>query len=200
VTPRLAVLFLRSRQSGLALGLILGAALCTWLGFAQTDRAGLTRYLAVFAPVVPAVILAVSAQTPFGEAERTAGRSLPLLRAGHLGGLLLWGGLLLALAGATEPLPGTSGILLRDGAAFAGIALLGARFLGPAASWLPAVAYAAVVSVGQMRGEPDATWWMWPMRDAGDGAALGIALGLLIAGLAAVAWYGAADRAGGVVG
>ncbi len=66
MTLRLAVLFLRSRQSGLALLIILAAALATWIGFTQTDRAGLTRYLAVFAPVVPAVVIAVSAQAPFG--------------------------------------------------------------------------------------------------------------------------------------
>ena len=196
MTPRLVVLFLRSRQSGLALVIILAAALATWIGFTQADRAGPTRYLAVFAPIVPAVVLAVSAQTPFGEAERTAGRSLPLLRAGHLGGLLLWGGLLLALSGTTEPLPGTVGILLRDAAASAGIALLGARLLGPAASWLPAVAYSVAVCVGLLRDVPASAWWMWPARHAGDGPALVFATALLVAGLTVVAWHGPHDHSG----
>ena len=196
MTLRLAVLFLRSRQSGLALLIILAAAFATWIGFAQTDRAGLTRYLAVFAPVVPAVVLALSAQEPFGVAERTASRSVPLLRAGHLGGLLLWIGLLLVLSGATEPLPGTIGILLRDAAAYAGIALLGARFLGPAAAWLPAVAYAVAVCIGLLRDVPASAWWMWPACNAGDGPALGSAAALLVTGLALIAWLGPQEHSG----
>ena len=196
MTLRLAILFLRSRQSGLALLIILAASLATWIGFAQTDRAGLTRYLAVFAPVLPAVVLAMSAQAPFGEAERTASRSVPLLRAGHLGGLLLWTGLLLVLSGATEPLPGTLGILLRDAAAYAGIALLGAHFLDPAASWLPAVTSAVAVCIGLLRNVPASTWWMWPARHAADGPALGVAAALLLAGFALVAWLGPHEHRG----
>ena len=199
MTPRFAVLFLRSRQSGLALVVILAAAVGAWVGFIQSDRAGLTRYLAVIAPVVPAVVIAMSARAPFGEAERTASRSLSPLRAGHLGGLLLWAGLLLVVSGATEPLPGTIEILLRDAAAYAGIALIGARFLGASASWLPAVAYAVAVCIGQLRDVPRSTWWMWPIRDAGDGPALAIATALLVAGLAVVVWHGPHERPGASV-
>lgn len=196
MNSRLWTLYLRSRRVGPAVVAVAGVATLAWWLLAASDDPSLTMLLLTVVPLGAAAVVGVGAGSPFGEAERTASRALATLRLGHLGGLLAWEALALAVANRAEPGDATAWTLVRNGAGYAGVALLGARFLGAGVAWAPPVAYGALVAVAALGGaDPDA-WWLWPVRATGDGSALAIALGVLLAGLAIVAVQGARDVPG----
>jgi hypothetical protein len=144
------------------------------------------------APLAAAVVVGTTVRSPFGEAERTASQPLPPLRLGHLALLLGYGGVGLALAGVV-PDDGSLGMLLRNGAGFAGLALIGARIFGTAASWLLPLAYGGGVFFAYLIRPANDAWWRWPLQSADDGSAFAIALALLASGLAIVVIAGARD-------
>ena len=126
---RLATLFLRSRQTGPISIALAAVAIAAGLGLAASNNDDLNRFLRMVAPLAVAVVIGAGAGSPFGEAERTASRPLPPVRFGHLVLLLATGAALLALADVA-PADGGLGVLLRNGAGFVGLSLIGARLLG----------------------------------------------------------------------
>lgn len=190
--PRLAVLYLRSRLIGPALATALAIAAFAWWGLGEADSELMIRLLLVTTPLVVACAVVVTARSPFGEAERTASLRLPLVRLGHLAAVLAVAALALAIANAAESEPWAAGVLARNLAGFAGLALLAARLVGTGASWLLPLFWgmAALVAGSERQ-------WAWPIEAGDDRWATRIALGLLALGLLAVVPAGARDARDG---
>ena len=200
MTVRLASLYLRSRLTGGATAAVAAVAALAWLFLDLSEDRSLTTLLLTVMPVGAAVVVGASARSPFGEAERTASFSLPALRLGHLGGLLAWAGLALAAANTAAPGDAAAWTLVRNGAGYAGLALLGSRLLGAGVAWVPPVAYGVavfVVWVGLLEPKPE-RWWLWPVQDGADGSAWATALVLLGGGLAVAAQWGPREESGEV--
>ena len=189
---RLMILFLRSRMAVPALLVLTAVAAAAGFALDASDDADLTLLLRLTAPLAAAVVVGVAVRSPFGEAERTASQPLPPLRFAHLTLLLAYGVAGFALA-SVVPDDGSLGMLLRNGAGFVGLALIGAWTLGTAASWLFPLAYGGGVFFAYLSRPPSDAWWRWPLQSADDGSALAIALSLLAAGLAIVVTAGARD-------
>jgi hypothetical protein len=190
--PRLTVLFLRSRMVRPALLVLTAVAAAAGVALDASNDSDLTLFLRMMAPLAAAAVVGVAIHSPFGETERTASQPLPPLRLAHLGLLLAYGGLGLALA-SVLPDDGSLGMLLRNGAGFVGLALIGAWILGTAASWLLPLAYGGGVYLAYLARPASDAWWRWPLQSADDGSALAIALSLLAVGLAFVVTAGARD-------
>ncbi len=185
---RLASLYLRSRRTGLALALLAAVAAATWLWRrVATGEDALSIMLLITAPsLTAACVIGATASSPVADLEATASRALPLLRLGHLGGLLALAALgLTAVGGALD------GALVRDLAGFTGLALLTARLAGSAAAWSVPLAYGALaVLVGPT------PRWAWPVQAAANQEAAVIAALLLVLGLGVIVWSGARDQIG----
>jgi hypothetical protein len=195
VSRRLLWLYLQSRRTWTALALLAGSAAAGWGILERSHDTGLEAFLLIVMPLGSAVVIGISVGSPFGEAERTAGRSLPALRLGQLSGLLLVAGLSLALANAADTGTGTAWVLLRNGAGYAGLALLGARLLGSSVAWVVPVSYGLMVSLVARLLASEA-WWLWPAQDTLDGSAWASALVLLGLGLVAIVPDGARESPG----
>jgi len=174
------VLFLRSRLVGPALIWLLVAGLLAWFCLVRYD--GLPLDLAAVAlPLLPAVVIGVTARSPFGDVEVVASRPLPLFRVLYLAGLLVIGAALLISAA------GIAGVALRLAFArtlvgYTGLALLCGRILGYRLAWLAPLTYAAVTLY------LDATSrWAWPKQVPVEGWSLFCALVLGALGLLAAA-------------
>jgi hypothetical protein len=191
-SSRLMTLFLRSRMAVPALLVLTGVAAATGLALDASHQTDLTLLLRLTAPLAAAIVVGVSVHSPFGEAERTASQPLPPIRFAHLTLLLAYGVAGFALA-SVVPDDDSLGMLLRNGAGFVGLALMGAWLLGTAASWLLPLAYGGGVYFAYLARPPSDAWWRWPVQPAGDDSALAIALSLLAAGLAIVVIAGARD-------
>jgi hypothetical protein len=189
---RLTILFLRSRMAVPVLLVLTAVAVAAGFALDASNHADLTLLLRMTAPLAAAIAVGVSVRSPFGEAERTASQPLPPLRFAHLTLLLAYGVAGFALA-SVVPNDGSLGMLLRNGAGFVGLALIGAWMLGTAASWLLPLAYGGGVYFAYLTRPVSDAWWRWPVQPAGDGSALAIALSLLAVGLAIVVTAGARD-------
>src|SRR5262245_43129226 len=179
--PRLTMLFLSSRMIVPALFVLIAVAAAAGFALDASDDTDLTLLLRMMAPLAAAIVVGVSVRSPFGEAERTASQPLSPLRLAHLTLLLAYGAAGFALA-SVVPDDGSLGMLLRNGAGFVGLALIGAWLLGTAASWLLPLAYGGGVFFAYLTRPVGDAWWRWPVQPAGDGSALAIALGLLLSG------------------
>jgi len=191
-------LFLRSRRTAVAIATLAGVAAVTWWTLDQSRDASLTAMLLTVMPLGAAAVIGGGTGSPFGETERTASFPVPALRFEHLGGLLLLAALALTLANQAESAPAAAGILVRNGAGYAGLALLTARLTGAGLAWLLPVGYGMAVWSAKLAEVPAHRWWMWPAEDATDGSAWVSALLLLALGLAAIAVWGARDEPGEV--
>jgi hypothetical protein len=190
--PRLVFLFLRSRLVGVSLLVLTAIAAAAGFALDNSDNVDLVLLLRLTAPLAAAVAVGATVRSPFGEAERTASQPLPPLRLAHLALLLIFG--VAGLALATFALDdGSLGMLLRNGAGFVGLALIGAWLLGTAASWLLPLAYGGGVFFAYLSLPPSDAWWRWPLQPAGDDSALAIALALLAGGMAIIVIAGARD-------
>jgi hypothetical protein len=189
---RLTFLFLRSRTVMPALIALTAIAAATALTLDASNYSDLILLLRIAAPLAVAVVVGVSIRSPFGEAERTASRPLPPLRLAHIALLLAFGVAGFALA-SVVPDVGSLGMLLRNGAGFVGLALIGAWLLGTAVSWLLPLAYGGGVFFAYLTRPLSDAWWRWPVQKTDDGSALAIALGLLAVGLTMVVIAGAPD-------
>jgi hypothetical protein len=189
---RLMTLFLRSRMAVPVLLVLTAVAAGAGLALDASHHTDLTLLLRMTAPLAAAIVVGVSVHSPFGEAERTASQPLPPLRFAHLTLLLAYGVAGFALA-SVVPDDGSLGMLLRNGAGFVGLALIGAWLLGTAASWLLPLAYGGGVFFAYLNRPVSNAWWRWPVQSADDGSALAIAFSLLAIGLAIVAIAGARD-------
>jgi hypothetical protein len=147
-----------------------------------------------------AVIIAVTAGSPFGEPERAAGSRLPFLRLAAAAALTVLAAGLLAAAGTGLSLAGGFPDVLRNVAGLTGIGLLCAVLLGGPLAWIGPLAYLLAGLYGlytDWHPPTLSTPWLWPARPPHDvGGALCAAL-VFGAGLAAIAIRGARDSAGG---
>jgi hypothetical protein len=118
-----------------------------------------------------ASVIAVTAQSPFGESERATGRWLPYLRLGTAVGLTAAAFGALCAGAAAEQLPGGTLDILRNTAGMTGIGLLLAAVTGGALAWAGPMMYMIVAQFALIGDWP--TPWMWPARPPHDvGAAL----------------------------
>lgn len=177
---RLAVLFLRTRLVGPALLWLGAAALLAWFCLVRYDELPLDL-AALALPLLPAVVIGVTARSPFGDVEEVASRPLPLFRVLYLTGLLAIG--IALLIGATS----VAGIDLRLALArtlvgYTGLALLCGRILGHRLAWLAPLAYAAATLYLDA-----ASRWAWPRQVPVEGWSLFVGLVLGALGLLAAA-------------
>jgi hypothetical protein len=191
-SPRLMLLFFRSRMVGPALLVLTAVAAAAGLALDASNDSGMTLFLRMMAPLAAAAVVGVAVHSPFGETERTASHPLPPLRLAHLALLLACGVAGFTLA-SIVPDDGSLGMLLRNGAGFVGLALIGAWMLGTAASWLLPLAYGGAVFIAHLARPDSNAWWRWPLQSADDGSALAISLSFLAVGLAIVVIAGARD-------
>ena len=136
---RLVRLHLASRRvpgalAALALcGLVLRAALYWHWSLGSGNAA---QELAVVLEAGAASVIAVTAQSPFGDPERATGRWLPYLRLGTAVGLTAAAFGALCAGAAAEQLPGGTLDILRNTAGLTGIGLLLAAVIGGALAWV----------------------------------------------------------------
>jgi hypothetical protein len=177
----------------MALAILIFVAAVAWWSLDRSSNDGLTTLLLTSMPIGAAAVVGAGAGSPFGEAERTASFRLPALRLGHLGGLLLCAALALAVANRAAPATDTAWTLVRNGAGYAGLALLGALLLGAGLAWAVPATYGMAVWVASAAKVPPERWWMWPTEDAPDGSAWVSALLLLAIGLLLILPAGARE-------
>ncbi len=191
MVPRLLVLYLRARRTGVALAVLLGGAALTWLLLDRAIDPQLIKLILIVLPLVPAAIIGVALRSPFGEAERAAGSPLPALRGWHLVGLLIVAGLALAVANRAATGPDFDWLLVRNAAGYSGLALLGARLTGAALSWPAPFLYGLFATVAPGGFLSREIRWLWPIQPPDVRAAAIIACALLAVGLAVGIRYGA---------
>jgi len=191
---RLGYLFLRSRMTGPSLACLLGVTAVTWqwAWWVKQDP-GILFLIVVMTPLAAATVIGVSCRSPFGEAERTAGRWLPALRLGHLAGLLLLGGGALAVVGRGWAEPDGELALVRNVAGLAGLAFLAARVVGGGLSWIAPLGYVVLAFFVGGAGENELPRWAWVVQPAAHEPSRYWAAGLLAAGLLAIAFAGARE-------
>ena len=166
---RLVRLHLASRRvpgalAALALcGLVLRAALYWHWSLGSGPGA---QELAVVLEAGAASVIAVTAQSPFGDPERATGRWLPYLRLGTAVGLTAAAFGALCAGAAAEQLPGGTLDILRNTAGMTGIGLLLAAVIGGALAWVGPMAYMIVCLFAVSDGWT--TPWLWPARPPHD--------------------------------
>jgi hypothetical protein len=143
-----------------------------------------------------ASVIAITAASPFGEAERATGRWLPFLRLGTTLALTAAAVGALAAAGTGGHLAGGTLEVLRNVAGLVGLGLLCAFVLGAGLAWTAPTAYLLVgVYALYTDWHPPtlSTPWIWPARPPLDlGGAL-CAAAVFAAGLALITIRGARD-------
>jgi hypothetical protein len=192
---RLSWLHARSRRipaAVLALA-VCAAALRAALHWHWTFSAGpYSQQIPMIIEAGAAAAIAVTAHSPFGEAERATGRLLPYLRLGAalaLTGIAI-GALQLGVTGASL----TGGILqlARNVIGITGIGLLCSLVTGGLLAWTLPMGYMAFCQYALLE-----AWrapWTWPVRPPADRGAWICASVVFAAGLLALALRGARTR------
>jgi hypothetical protein len=143
-----------------------------------------------------ASVIAITAASPFGEAERATGRWLPFLRLGSTVALTAAAVGALVAAGTSGQLAGGALDVLRNVAGLTGLGLLCAFVLGAALAWIAPTAYLLVGAYAlytDWHPPTLSTPWIWPGRPPLDrGAAICAAL-VFMPGLALITIRGARD-------
>jgi hypothetical protein len=193
---RLVWLHVASRRVPMALAAIAAcAAALRGALYGHWDSYGALQLPLIF-EVGAASVIAITAASPFGEAERATGRWLPYLRLGTALALTAAAVGALAAAGTGGHLAGGTVEMLRNVAGLTGIGLLCAFVLGAGLAWTGPTAYllAGVYALYTDWHPPTlSTPWIWPARPPLDrGAAICAAL-VLVAGLALITIRGARD-------
>jgi hypothetical protein len=166
---RLVWLHLASRRvpgalAALALcGVVLRAALYWHWSLGSGNAA---QELAVVLEAGAASVIAVTAQSPFGDPERATGRWLPYLRLATALGLTAAAFGALCAGAAAQQLPGGTLAILRNTAGLTGIGLLLAAVIGGALAWAGPMACMIVTLFGLSDGWT--TPWLWPARPPHD--------------------------------
>ncbi len=180
---RLLGLYLRSRRTVPALVALLGVTAATWALLDLVDDRVVTKLILIILPLAPAAIVGAALYSPFGETERTASRPFPILRLAQLA-------LLLAIAGAGAAIANLPALgedfrwlLVRNGAGYVGLALLGARLGGATRAWILPFLYGLFVVVSPGNALSRTNRWLWPLQPPAEQAALVIALLVLLGGL-----------------
>ncbi len=184
--PRLAWLHLRSRRvpAGLLALALCGGLLHAALRFNWTFTSG--RYAQLLPMIIAAgaaALIAMTAHSPFGEAERPTGRWLPYLRLGTAGGMTAAAVGLLQLGVTGMSLNEGIAVLARNVIGFTGLGLLCSLVTGGLLAWTVPLGYMAFCQYALL-----ASWtspWTWPGRPPGDRGAwicacICLAVGLLL--------------------
>jgi hypothetical protein len=187
---RLVRLYTASRRVATCLLVLAACAVALRVALHWLPRNGVfARQIPLIIEAGIAAVIGVTADSPFGEPERAAGRWLPHLRLAA--GLALAGAAFGALAAgsASQHLDGGTLGLLRDLAGFVGLGFLTGAVLGGALAWIGPIGYLAI-TLPTLAG-PGTTPWLWPDRPPHDRGAA-ICAGLVFgAGLALVTVRGA---------
>ena len=187
---RLARLYAASRRAATCLLVLAACAVALRVALHWLPRNGVfARQIPLIIEAGIAAVIGVTADSPFGEPERAAGRWLPYLRLAAA--LALSGAAFGALAAgsASQHLDGGTLGLLRDLAGFVGLGFLTGTVLGGALAWIGPIGYLAI-TLPTLAGHWT-TPWLWPDRPPHDrGAAICAGL-VFAAGLAVVTMRGA---------
>jgi hypothetical protein len=183
---RLAWLHVRTRRVPAA---ILALAVCAGLLRAAlqwhwTFAAGpYAQQVPMIIAAGAAAVIAMTAHSPFGEAERATGRWLPYLRLGTAAGMCALAIALLQLAVTGAGLSGGLPVLARNVTGFAGLGLLCSLITGGLLAWTLPMGYMAFCQYALL--EAWTSPWTWPVRPPADRGAwicacLSLAVGLLL--------------------
>ena len=168
---RMARLYAASRRIPFALLAIAACAIAlrvTLLG--HWDAYGALQLPLVF-ETAAATVVAATAASPFGEAERTTGGWLPYLRLAATTALTATAIGAFTLAAAGGHLSGGTLDVARNIAGITGLGLLGAGALGGGLSWTGPTGYlvAGVYALYTLwHGPAITTPWFWPARPPRD--------------------------------
>ena len=206
---RLAALYLRSRRFGGTVSTLVFVAFLLWAGtqysLSQHNRveSGALIPFLVLGALAAACVIGAGAGSPFGEAELTVSRSLPPIRAAHLGSLLLLAVAVLGAALLSFDLPGARPaapmlMLLRNLAGFGGLALLTACLVGARLSWVLPLVFGIASILSTLNSNGTFPAWAWQMQPGNDELSWVISLALFLAGLALICLLGARDTSDGV--
>ena len=182
--PRLAWLHLRSRRvpAGILALAICGGLLHAALRFNWTFHSG--RYAQLVPMIIAAgaaALIAMTAHSPFGEAERPTGRWLPYLRLGTAAGMCAAAVGLLQLGVVGMSLNDGVLVLARNVIGFTGLGLLCSLVTGGLLAWALPMGYMAFCQYALL-----ASWtspWTWPGRAPADRGAWICASAVFAAGL-----------------
>ena len=130
-----------------------------------------------------AAVIAVTAHSPFGETERSAGRWLPCLRLLAAIGLTGLAILALQLGAAGENLNDGIAVLARNVIGFTGLGLLCSLVTGGLLAWILPMGYMVFCQYALL--EAWTAPWTWPVRPPADRgawicASVAFAAGLLL--------------------
>jgi len=128
-----------------------------------------------------AAVIAVTAHSPFGEAERATGRWLPYLRLLAAAGMCGLAIALLQLGAAGESLNEGAAVLARNVIGIAGIGLLCSLITGGLLAWTLPMGYMAFCQYALL--EAWTAPWTWPVRPPADRGAWICACAVFAAGL-----------------
>jgi hypothetical protein len=182
--PRLAWLHLRSRRvpAGVLALALCGGLLHAALRFNWTFNSG--RYAQLVPMIIAAgaaALIAMTAHSPFGEAERSIGRWLPYLRLGIAAGMTAAAVGLLQLGVVGMSLNEGVLVLARNVIGFTGLGLLCSLVTGGLLAWTLPLGYMAFCQYALL-----ASWtspWTWPGRPPADRGAWICACAVFAAGL-----------------
>jgi hypothetical protein len=191
---RLAWLHLRSRRVPTAVVALVVCAgvLRAVVHWQLTTGGALTQQTPMIIEAAAAVVIAVTAHGPFGEAERATGRWLPVLRLGAAVALTGVAIALLQLAVTGAALDGGVLTLARNVIGITGIGLLTSLVTGGLLAWIPQLGYVAFAeyALNQAWRNP----WTWPVRPPTDRGAWICAALVFAVGLGAFTVRGARTR------
>ena len=187
---RLVRLYAASRRVATCLIVLIACAIALRTALHWLPRTGVyARQIPLTIEAGAAAVIGVTADSPFGEPERVAGRWLPYLRLAAAVALTSAALGLLAAGSASQHLAGGTVGLLRDLAGFTGLAFVTGSVAGGALAWIGPLGYLGI-TLPALTGHW-ATPWLWPARPPHDrGAAICAGL-VFAAGLAVVTVRGA---------
>jgi cytochrome c biogenesis protein CcdA len=153
-----------------------------WLLSQWTSTISDSSLTPIVLPVVPAILIALTARSPFGEAERAAGSFLPKLELTNTAFLIVWSVLLMLIASTASTLPDFGSLTIRNFAGYLGLALIGNRLLGAEAGWIPPAIYAPAAALYRTTSGPTDALLAWPAWTFDERGAIVIAAALVLLG------------------
>jgi hypothetical protein len=181
---RLAWLHLRSRRvpAGIGALAVCGALLQVALHWHWAfDSGPYAQQVPLIIEAGAATVIAVTAHSPFGETERSAGRWLPYLRLFAATGMCGLAIALLQLGATGESLNEGISVLARNVVGFTGIGLLCSLVTGALLAWTLPLGYMVFCQYALL--EAWTAPWTWPVRPPGDRGAWICACAVFAAGL-----------------